>query len=80
MTWGRCGSLVLDRKGLSPSVSRRSPDAPTLTSNSGTNAKPIRSTLAAALGISCRMVAYCEQGKKPIPRVVALAARAFELA
>ena len=31
---------------------------------------------AAALGISRRMVAYYEQGKKPIPRVVALATRA----
>lgn len=35
---------------------------------------------AAALGISRRMVAYYEQGKKPIPRVVALATRALELA
>lgn len=34
---------------------------------------------AAALGISRRMVAYYEQGKKPIPRVVALATRALEL-
>ncbi|CAJ0864281.1 hypothetical protein AMST5_01658 [freshwater sediment metagenome] len=33
---------------------------------------------AAALGISRRMVAYYEQGKKPIPRVVALATRALE--
>jgi len=32
-------------------------------------------TAAAALGISRRMVAYYEQGKKPIPRVVALATR-----
>lgn len=37
-------------------------------------------TAAAALGISRRMVAYYEQGKKPIPRVVALATRALELA
>jgi len=29
--------------------------------------------VAAALGISRRMVAYYEQGDKPIPRVVALA-------
>ncbi len=36
-------------------------------------------TAAAALGISRRMVVYYEQGKKPIPRVVALAARALEL-
>jgi DNA-binding transcriptional regulator YiaG len=35
-------------------------------------------TAAAALGISRRMVAYYEQGKKPIPRVVALATRALE--
>ena len=35
---------------------------------------------AAALGISRRMVAYYEQGKKPIPRVVALATRALERA
>ncbi|HXY58257.1 MAG TPA: helix-turn-helix transcriptional regulator [Methylocystis sp.] len=34
---------------------------------------------AAALGISRRMVAYYEQGKKPIPRVVALATRALEM-
>ena len=33
-------------------------------------------TAAAALGISRRMVAYYEEGKKPIPRVVALATRA----
>lgn len=36
-------------------------------------------TAAAALGISRRMVAYYEQGRKPIPRVVALATRALEL-
>jgi hypothetical protein len=36
-------------------------------------------TAAAALGISRRMVAYYEQGKKPIPRVVALATRALDL-
>lgn len=36
-------------------------------------------TAAAALGISRRMIAYYEQGKKPIPRVVALATRALEL-
>lgn len=35
---------------------------------------------AVALGLSRRMVAYYEQGKKPIPRVVALATRALELA
>jgi hypothetical protein len=33
---------------------------------------------AKALGISRRMVAYYDQGDKPIPRVVALAARALE--
>jgi DNA-binding transcriptional regulator YiaG len=33
---------------------------------------------ARALGISRRMVAYYEQGAKPIPRVVALAAQALE--
>ena len=37
-------------------------------------------TAARALGVSRRMVAYYEQGEKPIPRVVALAARALELA
>ena len=36
-------------------------------------------TAAAALGVSRRMIAYYEQGKKPIPRVVALATRALEL-
>jgi len=36
-------------------------------------------TAAKALGISRRMVAYYEEGKKPIPRVVALATRALEL-
>ncbi len=35
---------------------------------------------ARALGVSRRMVAYYEQGAKPIPRVVALATRAPELA
>jgi len=35
---------------------------------------------AAALGISRRMVAYYEQGEKPIPRVVALATKALEAA
>ena len=35
---------------------------------------------ARALGISRRMVAYYEQGTKPIPRVVALATRALERA
>jgi hypothetical protein len=34
---------------------------------------------AAALGISRRMVAYYDQGDKPIPRVVALATRAIGL-
>jgi DNA-binding XRE family transcriptional regulator len=34
---------------------------------------------AAALGLSRRMIAYYEQGKKPIPRVVALATRALDL-
>ena len=34
---------------------------------------------AQALGLSRRMVAYYEQGTKPIPRVVALATRALEL-
>ncbi|MGP0093355.1 MAG: helix-turn-helix domain-containing protein [Xanthobacteraceae bacterium] len=33
---------------------------------------------AKALGISRRMVAYYDQGDKPIPRLVALAARALE--
>ncbi len=33
---------------------------------------------ARALGLSRRMVAYYEQGAKPIPRVVALATRALE--
>jgi DNA-binding transcriptional regulator YiaG len=33
---------------------------------------------ATALGISRRMVAYYEEGKKPIPRVVALATRALD--
>ncbi|MBM3635719.1 MAG: DUF2442 domain-containing protein [Alphaproteobacteria bacterium] len=37
-------------------------------------------TAAKALGLSRRMVAYYEQGEKPIPRVVALATRALELA
>src|SRR5208337_1827232 len=35
---------------------------------------------ARALGISRRMVAYYEQGAKPIPRVVALATRALDSA
>lgn len=35
---------------------------------------------AAALGISRRMVAYYEEGKKPIPRVVALATHALDRA
>ena len=35
-------------------------------------------TAARALGLSRRMIAYCEQGSKPIPRVVALATRALE--
>ena len=34
---------------------------------------------ARALGLSRRMVAYYEQGAKPIPRVVALATRALDL-
>src|SRR5271166_1761293 len=37
-------------------------------------------TAARALGVSRRMVAYYEQGAKPVPRIVALAARALELA
>jgi DNA-binding XRE family transcriptional regulator len=36
-------------------------------------------TAARALGLSRRMVAYYEQGTKPIPRVVALATRALEI-
>jgi len=36
-------------------------------------------TAAQALGLSRRTVAYYEQGAKPIPRVVALAARALEM-
>ena len=35
---------------------------------------------ARALGLSRRMVAYYEQGAKPIPKVVALATRALEAA
>lgn len=35
---------------------------------------------ARALGLSRRMVAYYEQGEKPIPRTVALATRALEKA
>ena len=35
---------------------------------------------AHALGLSRRMVAYYEQGAKPIPKVVALATRALEAA
>jgi DNA-binding transcriptional regulator YiaG len=35
---------------------------------------------ARALGLSRRMVAYYEQGEKPIPRVVALATRGLEQA
>lgn len=35
---------------------------------------------ANALGLSRRMVAYYEQGERPIPRVVALATRALEAA
>lgn len=34
---------------------------------------------AKALGLSRRMVAYYEQGEKPIPRTVALATRALEM-
>ena len=37
-------------------------------------------TAAHALGLSRRMVAYYEQGAKPIPRVVALATRALDCA
>jgi DNA-binding transcriptional regulator YiaG len=37
-------------------------------------------TAARALGISRRMVAYYAQGDRPIPRLVALAARALERA
>ena len=36
-------------------------------------------TVARALGLSRRMVAYYEQGEKPIPRFVALATKALEL-
>jgi len=35
-------------------------------------------TAARALGVSRRMVAYYEQGAKPIPRIVALATRALD--
>jgi DNA-binding transcriptional regulator YiaG len=35
-------------------------------------------TAARALGVSRRMVAYYEQGARPIPRVVALATRALD--
>ena len=38
------------------------------------------SKAARALGISRRMVAYYESGERPIPRVVALAAKALEAA
>jgi DNA-binding transcriptional regulator YiaG len=37
-------------------------------------------TAARALGVSRRMVAYYEQGARPIPRVVALATRALDYA
>lgn len=37
-------------------------------------------TAAQALGLSRRMIAYYDQGKKPIPRVVALATRGLERA
>ena len=37
-------------------------------------------TAARMLGVSRRMVAYYDQGKKPIPRVVALATRGLEQA
>ena len=37
-------------------------------------------TAARALGVSRRMVAYYEQGARPIPRVVALATRALDQA
>lgn len=36
-------------------------------------------TAARALGLSRRMVAYYEQGKRPIPRIVALATRGLEV-
>ncbi len=36
-------------------------------------------TAATALGLSRRMVAYYEEGKRPIPRTVALATRGLEL-
>jgi len=36
-------------------------------------------TAAKALGLSRRMVAYYEEGKRPIPRTVALATRGLEL-
>lgn len=36
-------------------------------------------TAATALGLSRRMVAYYEQGKRPIPRTVALATRGLEM-
>jgi hypothetical protein len=36
-------------------------------------------TAARALGLSRRMVAYYDQGEKPIPRLVALATKALEL-
>lgn len=44
----------------------------------GANATPIRSKPRRALGVSRRTIAYYEQGAKPVPRVVALAARALE--
>ena len=40
MTRGRCGTLLLHRKGLSPSVSRRSPDAPSQSPPADSRAAP----------------------------------------
>jgi hypothetical protein len=60
-------------------INRAPPCRPTR-SGIGANKAYTLDTAARALGVSRRMVAYYEQGSKPIPRVVALAARALEQA
>ncbi len=50
MTRGRCGSLLLHRKGLAPSVSRRSPDAP----NRAPRATTYRDTPGAEADLAAR--------------------------
>ena len=47
MTRGRCGSLLLHRKGLAPSTPRRSPGALRFTPNSG---HPLRADLNGRFG------------------------------